>query len=304
MKTILEIPDNLDQVNRWIEDLIVSPDFVTLVGQLQVVNSLADDQMALTISDSKLNEIAISGMDGCTLEECQALLRSPEKLFQLHGQIFEAGSDYWIDKIKNDPTESQFLNQFSSELFEERDSEPRSKNSLRSQNESAQLDRANPSGVSRRLISLAAVVGFLGLSLYYIVSLVQTDASSWGWQSKMAVTETTTPSEYLQTLSRSGLEWFDQRRGTPAQLAARLEEFSLGCQRLIESPHAPLSDADRKWLIEKCQTWKGKIDQLASAAKALDPSSSADADFENLKDAADDLASKISLAISRRAESI
>ena len=153
------------------------------------------------------------------------------------------------------------------------------------------------------MLSLAATLLGIGLSFYLVLQMTQSNRNSeWGWQSAQAMPESKSGSEYLQSLSQSGLEWFDQDRGSRDLLLARLEEFSAGCQRVIDAPHASLNDQDRDWLLEKCEAWKIQIDELASAAGNLD--SNTGPDHLKLKNAADDLASKVGLALSERANSI
>ena len=107
--------------------------------------------------------------------------------------------------------------------------------------------------------------------------------------------------QYLQSLSDSSEEWFDQKSTTADMLATNLQSLSTGCQRLIDAPHQPLSPDQRQWLVEKCELWKEDIDQTLADAKAIGGDGSK---LTVVKNAADDLVSKISLALTNKSKEV
>ena len=58
-------------------------------------------------------------------------------------------------------------------------------------------------------------------------------------------------------------------------LVRRIAEFRQGCSVLIESPHKPLPDTDRTWLVEKCRAWAAKLDAHLAALGYLGTNRSA-----------------------------
>ena len=84
-------------------------------------------------------------------------------------------------------------------------------------------------------------------------------------------------------------------------LATNLQSLSTGCQRLIDAPHPPLSSDQRAWVIEKCELWKKDIDQLLVDAKAIGGD---DGKMTVVKNAADDLVSRIALALTNKSKEV
>jgi hypothetical protein len=107
--------------------------------------------------------------------------------------------------------------------------------------------------------------------------------------------------QYFQSLGDSAEEWFKQKSMTAETLASNLQSLSSGCQRLIDAPHESLSSDQRAWLIEKCEVWKKDIDQLLADAKAIGDDSNA---LTAVTNAADDLVSKIALALINQSKEV
>ena len=78
--------------------------------------------------------------------------------------------------------------------------------------------------------------------------------------------------EYLNALADAGMEWFKKRPENAPDVARRINQFRQGCSTLILAPHKPLSDEDRKWLVERCRVWAKKLDdQLVALEQGADP---------------------------------
>jgi hypothetical protein len=92
-------------------------------------------------------------------------------------------------------------------------------------------------------------------------------ASRWGWDRPDALPQELPRAEYLDHLADTAREWFNKRPDTPIALARRIAEFRQGCSVLILSPHRPLSQEDRAWLVEKCRAWAVKLDAHLAAVE-------------------------------------
>ncbi|MFT5327263.1 MAG: hypothetical protein ACI8P0_005152 [Planctomycetaceae bacterium] len=66
---------------------------------------------------------------------------------------------------------------------------------------------------------------------------------------------------------------------------------------MIEAQHPQLVDEDRKWLVDKCKAWSGKLDDHLTALSAGDP-------VAKVSRAADETINKLILAMRTRATQV
>jgi hypothetical protein len=90
----------------------------------------------------------------------------------------------------------------------------------------------------------------------------------WGWNKPGALHYELSRDAYLSSLADTADEWFNQRPERPQALARRIAEFRQGCSVVILSIHKPLSDEERKWLVDKCRSWAAKLDAHLAAIEA------------------------------------
>jgi hypothetical protein len=71
-----------------------------------------------------------------------------------------------------------------------------------------------------------------------------------------------TPLEYLRRLADAGNEWSNERPETKPAVAQRIRELRVGCQRLIDHQHAPLSPIQDAALKQLCHKWLGQFNEV------------------------------------------
>lgn len=86
-------------------------------------------------------------------------------------------------------------------------------------------------------------------------------AATWGWNRPGVMDGKLSRGQYLDHLATAADQWFGQKGTSAVEVAVRLSEFRQGCARLQLANHAPLDEADRRWLLERCRKWSEQIDQ-------------------------------------------
>ena len=303
MTQLLDIPEDDKELPRWLESILVSPNFGKTIAQLVYIQTEDSNPHASAdaFTDKQLRQFAKVGLTDATYDQCKAFLRQPAALVALNDAIFAEGDSYWIQRIANaSRADHQFLDEFAKANFAPVDSEI-SRSKERSNSDNGQARDAADSSFSRRSIfALAAALLVAAFGYSYYQNNLAPKGEDWGWQSANALPRNLPQDEYLRSIGEVALEWFEQPSNTPAQLAANLQTLSSGCQRLIEDDHPSLSDANREWLIEKCTDWKQSIDLLVDSASEIEHLD--EAKQQAIKNAADDLVSKISLTLNNRAD--
>ena len=301
---LLDIPENDQEIQHWLEGLLVSKDFGAAIAQLAWLNSAAPSSVEAygeiaELSDSEVASIVENGLSVVSDARCRALLRRPERLIELNHKIYELGAPYWMKQIRQSAETESFLADFASQNFAE---ESQASQPAQSQQERTQRHQPpSQKGFSRRqLLSMAASVAVVALGVWFFNG--SGDGDKWGWQTVASFPQNVSAAQYFQTTSDSVLQWYEQPAHSPAALTASLNGLAKGCQQLIAAPHQPLGDADRDWLIEKCTAWQTTIDQLHASAQQLKPNNNQGA--AQLKNRADDLVSKIAKVLSDRAKAV
>jgi hypothetical protein len=67
--------------------------------------------------------------------------------------------------------------------------------------------------------------------------------------------------QYLNKLADDAAEWSNKKPDDAKAVAQRIQEFRAGCATVMLAQHKPLKDADRAWLLDRCNAWAQKLDQ-------------------------------------------
>lgn len=271
---ILEMPDTLEERLVWLERELVRPELFQLVEQLQIVGKFVPTDTAeiapsdiLAILGESEAAVRDSGLSSLDDEQLRLLLSNPALLFDLQQLVLESGSGFWID-LCNRCNQNRFATpKFNGEsLF----------SSFK-----ADLDAGSPAvisapSVAQRPIQPASPKSWWGVFALAASILIAAGSwwlwtgstsqpSGWGFSNMDTLASAETPEDYFQSLSGAANQWFKKPVTDAEQLSERLVQFSRGCEKLLQAEHSVLAPEQRAWLIEKCEGWKTKIDQLAIA---------------------------------------
>ncbi len=121
--------------------------------------------------------------------------------------------------------------------------------------------------------------------------------TGWGWDKPGALPSDGPADAYLAQLADAANDWFNKRPEDAAGVKQRITQFRDGCSTLIGAPHEPLAVEDRQWLVEKCTTWRGKLDeQLAAIDAGTEPLT--------VRESADEIVNKLMTALRARADEV
>lgn len=269
MKLIaLDIPNDPADWPDWLERQLVGLELGELVLQLQVFAGSSDESKPTLdeVCGSNIETVLQGGLAPLSQQQLGSLLKHPHLLLELQQRVLFEGGEYW----SNVPISQEHQQRVA-------DAQPRILSQIAAGDAeipSWQKDDVDRSA-SRRggsWLPLIAVAATVLISIAFWLS--RPPVTGWGFNRSGVLTADLPPDQYLDQLAVAADDWFNQRPDTREALAQRLQQFSEGCQTLIEAPHPQLSPEDRAWLIERCQVWKGKIDnQLAdlnAGAKSIE----------------------------------
>lgn len=252
---LVDIPDDPSDWPHWLDRQLVGCELGHLVDELRLVvptNETQSSPSLATLCGDQMMGILMAGCSALSDSQLRSLLRNPELLLELQERVFTEGGDYWQSVPRTEEHLTLAKAQWSnvSELLDQVPSPTPAK------------EKAEPKVVSRRLVhyvmALAAVL-VVGVGTWYTLSQQSTPAG-WGFDRAGLLTADMTPRQYFDQLADAAGDWFNKRPETREALALRLQEFSDGCQTLIDAEHPQLSKEDRTWLVDRCRSWKGKID--------------------------------------------
>lgn len=103
---------------------------------------------------------------------------------------------------------------------------------------------------------------------------IETKFATWGFGQPSALT-VDSAEDHWPNLARQALQFLDDEPETFSELSSRLVTFRDGCkvlqQRLAKREEVPvITDSSREWLLEKCQKWEQKLDDLIVRSKLED----------------------------------
>lgn len=293
MKSVLlDIPDDSQLWSNWLEEQLVGLHLGDLVDQLQLIVSQNDSQQTLeSLCGAELNSVLSAGLSKLSERQLHLLLKSPELLLELQERIFVEGGEYWNNVLVEDQHQQQVSDGWSRIERHLNENAPPAEPATKT---SQDQQRNKPRRMQARLLGTVAAV-LVGL-LFWLSSPGPPGTSGWGFDRPGALTAQIPAEEYLNHLADAAGEWFNERPETKDALAARLQQFSDGCQTLIDAEHSQLSDEDHAWLIERCEVWKGKIDaQLADLNSGQKP-------FDQVRTESDETVNQLRNALRERSQ--
>lgn len=283
MKLIsFELPDDPAERAAWLERQLVGLELGTLVSELEAVHGRDDRTLTLEAAcGDALPGVLERGLLVLSRDAIQKLLTHPRLLFDLQEKICINGGDYW-QRVPIADEHRRAVDDSWKAIRAAIESEVAPKPANRA---ASLASRSNP----RRLWVAAATVAVVLLAAVGLWLRPASAPPGWGWDRPGALSADLSSSDYLNHLADGANEWFLKRPETKEDLAKRLREFRHGCDTLIEAPHTQLSADDRKWLVERCKVWAGKIDEniaaLESTSNVGQVRNDADATIQKLVDA-------------------
>ncbi len=291
MKSVLlDIPDDSQLWPNWLEEQLIGRHLGDLVDQLQLIIPESDSQQTLeSLCGPELNSVLASGLSALSEQQLHQLLKSPKLLLELQEKVFTDGLEYWKTVPITDEHQQQVKVGWS------RLGEHLNKNAPNEPKTPLKQQTTKPRRIQARLLGTIAASLLVGF-LFWLSSPGPSGTSDWGFNRPGALAAEIPEEEYFNELADAAGEWFNERPETNGALATRLQQFSDGCQTLIDARHSQLSDEDRAWLIERCGVWKGQIDtQLAELNSGQKP-------FEQVRTKADETVKKLSTALKERSQ--
>ncbi len=290
----MTIPDDPADLPGWLESQLVGPDLGRLATELRAVHPPRSPAPSLdAVLGSSAGAVLRSGLGGLPRPALQVLLRHPDLLLELQERVLIAGTGYWAAR----PTSEEFGRAVDRGWERVRTAaagvrvEP-APAPVRARSGTARrfLAYAVTSLATAAAVLIAVIVGLSARfdsekraaeTARLDLTRERDDAraaaaaaearaadlqakaapSGWGWQRADAFPTGATRAEYLTQLADRAEEWFKKRPDTPEALARRLGEFRQGCSALQFAAHAPLPEADREWLRERCRVWSRRFDE-------------------------------------------
>ena len=258
----LEIPEQLDQIPRWLEEQLVGTDLGALAAELATVHR-SQEPTTQSIDDllgRGKDEVLTKGLSSVSPSVIQKLLTEPRLLLELQQLILTEGGGYWDQLLARSKAHDPIVAQGKMRLgswSETKSNSPTATASVRPPRH----------WLSHPLAICLATAASLLVAVFLYERLEQRSvtgtplASKWGWNKPDALPQTASAPEYLNRLADEAGEWFNKKPTAAADVARRILEFRQGCSVLMLSPHGPLAPADRQWLVERCQKWATALDQ-------------------------------------------
>jgi hypothetical protein len=291
MKLIaLEIPDDATDLANWLESHLVGLDLSTLVAQLNVVHgfnqrrqNLGPDSSSIsveTILGKQRDAVLSRGLGALPPDRLRPLLHHPRLLLDLQELILISGGSYWRRREESaaDSAQKVAIDRGWDWVKANVLDAPPSVSPIRAV--AANKPRPTWYWKAKAGLAAAAAAAFVGVTIYRWppggpngnanrqAGPIVASSAGWGWNRPEALSQDLSSKAYLIRLANVAHEWFNQRPDNSADLAERISEFRQGCSTLIQSPHRPLSVADRTWLVDKCAAWSAKLDGHLVALKS------------------------------------
>ena len=286
----MTIPDDPAALARWLEDAIVSGDVRRLADELRVIHGLTPEAApSLAAYQAALPNAERAGLTALPAGLLRRTLTHPDELLALAEHLLMSGGAYWDARLAGEPGTTEAV----------ADGWERLKLAL-------PTEIVVPAGKSKFVTWLMISAPFVTAAAILVAVFVmnpfrdkvapQGDVA-WGWQKPDAFAPAPTREEYLTRLADSTNDWFKKRPDDKPALAKRITEFRQGCDALLAADHKPLPAADQAWLKERCQLWRGKLDEQLTKLET-DPA----ADPKQVRDATDAIVNKLADALRGRAK--
>lgn len=265
---LLNMPDDPSKLPGWLEDQMLNGDVVTLAIELSAIATVPPDNRETLngVLGATKSDVLNSGLQRLSSHCLRLLLRQPELLIELAELVLVDGGSYWQRRIAEHEELKESAQRIWTGVQHEIDSRDTSLNVV-----DTKWWNQHPFGIAA-VSSMMTLVLVLGL--VWLASIKKTtppDSPAWGWQKSSAIPSDATRQEYLYAIADRAEQWFNKRPANPQPLAQRIAELRAGCSIIILSEHAPLPEADRQWLRERCQAWANKIDAHLADIEAGQP---------------------------------
>lgn len=261
---VLDIPEDAAELSQWLERSLVSMHLGEIAGELSVIHQqhpCAADE--ITFSEwlgQDRDQVLTTGLKFLPVEKLGQLLARPALLLALQSFVLGHESDYWhrLARASSNSEVTVRVGTLYDRMTSSRSGNPSGPAALQPR------DRFSTWRTAYWLPAMAATF-LVAVGLYFSRP---SPAVEWGWNRPDLLSQRQSPVDYLTTLAAAGNEWFDERPITAEAVVHRIEQMQAGCDRLIASPHPTLSAEDRTWLIERCQAWRGKLNEQLLTLKS------------------------------------
>ncbi|MCR9201346.1 MAG: hypothetical protein NXI04_22105 [Planctomycetaceae bacterium] len=259
---LLTIPDSPADWPGWLEQELVSLHFGELIEELRLSGDESNaSRLGEILSSDELRHVTRHGLADVGGEKIQQLLNSPDALLKLQENILLNETKYWKQVgLATEPS----LQEAAARVKTKLGSVVTDPATLTTK---SPVPDPPPRG-SRRAAWVAVVA--MSLMLGAVVWQFHGGSDSAGvlGEANLTANDVATSAEYFQRIADSGQNWFGQPRDTTQQLTSLLQDVSSNCEKLINSRHAALTDAERDWFVEKCGDWKTKFDTVLAQLSA------------------------------------
>lgn len=272
-------PDDPRELAAWLERHLVGLSLGELIAEWSAAHA-EDEPRTQTLADllgDDLPAVLDRGLSVLAESKLRSLIRWPWVLRELQHRVLVDGGEYWRSLPAAPSLDVERQRVWSRIRATIAPNEPSSL--------SQQTDA--PSRRSRRRIwALVAAMLLIGLGIWRALPT----SPAWGWNRPGVFADNVRADDYLRRLADAAEEYFSQPRDSAKQLDQTLADFRRACDVLLAANHEPLSDDDRTWLRERCQTWSKKFDdQLAELHRS--------GDAATVRAAADETVKKLVLAL-------
>ena len=290
---LFSIPDDPADWPVWLEREIVGMNLVELVHELPVFVEPSDEP-EVTIDaflGSRREDVLQSGLAVLSHQEIGRLFRQPSLLFDLQELVLSEGGSYW-NAVPLEDAQQQFLARNSETIL--RQISGSQDDTTLSRSVTQPTSPAAGSTTRRRFVRwVVSVAAMLGLVL---LAWRKFSPAPWGFDRALASSSGMSEPQFLNHCADVvEQDWKTRDLSSPSELSNALREFRDGCNRMIATEHAQLSEANQVWFRERCTLWRdrviGEMDKLAK-----DPSQ-----YSEVKANANDVIAKLGVALRTRA---
>lgn len=280
----LQIPDTIAETGAWLDDLLVSPDLLQTIIELEL---LAGDRLTTVLSlegvlAGSTNTILESGLANASESVVRSLLRQPSLLLELQEQVLMHGDKYWQEK-----TVQAYGRPDTTKLLA-----AAGVDSIHSPITTRSAKFWNQKQIVGAIAAMAAGL-LVMLSVWQPWGQGSTVASSdWGFAKSGLLASDISEDEMLRQLADASQAWHNRRPDSVEGLEKRLLEFDHGCEALLASNLAQLSAKNRDAVHRACRDCR---DDIAVQLAAIKRGGS----FSELRTKADAAINKLTHAIQK-----
>jgi hypothetical protein len=276
-----DIPEDDALLPNWLEEQLAGPHLGELVAELEALQEVertfrgpgSNEPATLnTVLGNRLSDVQQRGLSAIPPVVLRRLFRHPELLNELQNEVLSAESAYWDQKLAESDDLSDSVgagwNRLALEIGEISPTLPMTRPASTRPAGGRPIRWYFAGLATAAAITVAAFVAREKFPPQPGGQGTLTASTGWGWSKPNAFPRDVSRTEYLNTLADQAEQWSRKRPETPQALALRINEFRQGCSQLLLSDHKPLPPPERKWLVEKCRLWAGKLDASLAALEA------------------------------------